>query len=261
MDLNIIVCVKQVPNPENANFNEKSNTVVREGVKAIINPLDLNAVEEALKIKEKFGGKITALSMGIPNVVELLREVKSLGVDEAYLLSDAVFAGADTLATSYTLSKGVQKIGEYDLIICGKQSIDGDTAQVGPSLAEKLGIPHLTCVENIERIEDGFIVCKRMVDDGYEIVQMKLPGVITVLKGINEPRLPTLKGIMKSRNQQIPVWNSEDIGADVNQCGFNGSPTKVFKSFVPERKVESKIISGSPEEQASILLAELRKVL
>ncbi|RCX16314.1 electron transfer flavoprotein beta subunit [Anaerobacterium chartisolvens] len=259
--MNIIVCVKQVPNPENANFNEKSNTVMREGVKAIINPLDLNAIEEALRLRDKTGGRVTALSMGIPEASQLLKEAVGMGVDEAVLLSDPLFAGADTLATSYTLSKGVQKKGNYHLIICGKQSIDGDTAQVGPSLAEKLGIPHITCVDKIEETGEGFIKCRRIADEGYEIVQMKLPGLITVVKGINEPRLPTLKGIMRSKKAEIPIWNCEDIGADAGQCGFSGSPTKVFKSFVPDRRVDSRIIAGSPEEQAAILLEELKKAL
>lgn len=261
MYLNIIVCIKQVPDPDDANFNRKSNTVLREGTKMIINPLDMNAVEESLRIKEKSGGKVTVLSMGIPKVAELLREINSLGVDESILLSDCAFAGADTLATSYALSKAINKIGDYDLIVCGKQSIDGDTGQVGPSLAEKLGIPHITCVIKIEEIDNGLIRCHRLIDDGYEVVQMKLPGLITVVRGINEPRLPSLKGIIKARNIEIPVWNVNDIEADIDLCGFNGSPTQVLESFVPERKVNSRMITGSPEEQASMLIEELKKVL
>lgn len=259
--MNIIVCVKQVPNPENANFNEKSNTVFREGTKMMINPLDMNAVEESLRIREKLGGKVTALSMGIPKVAELLREISSLGVDESVLLSDSAFAGADTLATAYALSKGINKIGTYDLIICGKQSIDGDTAQVGPSLAEKLGIPNITCVRKIVEITNGRIRCERLTDDGCEVVEMRLPGLISVVRGINEPRLPSLKGIVKAKKVEIPIWNAKDVDADINLCGFCGSPTQVLESFIPERKVNGRMIYGSPEEQASVLVEEIMRLL
>ncbi|HHY24474.1 MAG TPA: electron transfer flavoprotein subunit beta/FixA family protein, partial [Clostridiaceae bacterium] len=157
--MNIIVCIKQVPATTEVKINKETNTIVREGVESIINPFDMYAIEEGLRLKDKFGGKVTVLSMGIPSVAEMMKEAIALGVDDAVLLSDRAFAGSDTLATSYTLSMGIKHIKDYDLIICGKQATDGDTAQVGPSLAEKLGIPHTTYVRKIEEIKDGYLTC------------------------------------------------------------------------------------------------------
>ncbi len=256
--MNVIVCVKQVPGTTEVKMNKETNTIIREGVEAIINPFDAYAVEEGIRIKEKTeGGKVTILSMGIPSVADLLKETLAVGADEAVLLSDRAFAGADTLATAYALSMGVKKIGNYDLIICGKQASDGDTAQVGPSLAEKLGIPHTTYVRKIEEIREGFIRCQRMTDDGYEVIEMPLPAVITVVKEINEPRLPSLKGMMRSKKAQIPVWTAADIGADENLCGLAGSPTQVVETFVPVHNVQSEMIEGEPAEQAKKLADKL----
>jgi len=255
--LNIIVCIKQVPATTEVKMNTETNTIIREGVESIINPFDMYAIEEGLRIKEKKGGKVTVLSMGIPSVAELMREAISLGVDDAVLLSDRAFAGADTLATSYTLSKGIKKIGNYDLIICGKQATDGDTAQVGPSLAEKLGIPHTTYVRKIEEIEDNYIRCQRLTDDGYEVVEMPLPALITVVKEINEPRLPSLKNMMRAKKAIITVWNSDDINADKNLCGLKGSPTQVIKTFTPIHNIKSEFLEGTPEEQAKKLADKL----
>jgi electron transfer flavoprotein beta subunit len=239
-------------------MNKETNTIIREGVEAIVNPFDVYAVEEGIRIKEKTnGGKVTVLSMGIPSVADLLKETIAVGADEAVLLSDRAFAGADTLATAYALSMGVKKIGAYDLIICGKQATDGDTAQVGPSLAEKLGIPHTTYVRKIEEIREGYIRCQRMTDDGYEVIEMPLPAVITVVKEINEPRLPSLKGMMRSKKAQVPVWTAADVGADENLCGLAGSPTQVVETFVPVHNVNSEIIEGEPPEQAKKLADKL----
>jgi len=255
--LNVIVCVKQVPGTNEVKMNKETNTIIREGIEAIINPFDTYAVEEAVRLKEKTGGKATVLSMGIPSVAELLKETISVGIDEAVLLSDRAFAGSDSLATSYALSMGIRKIGNYDLIICGKQAMDGDTAQVGPGLAEKLGIPHTTYVRKIEEIGEDFIRCQRMTEDGYEVIEMPLPAVITVVKEINEPRLPSLKGKMRAKKTEVNVWTADDIGADKALCGLNGSPTQVVKTFVPEHDVDSEIIGGTPEEQAGTLARKL----
>ena len=251
--MNIVVCVKQVPGTNEVKMNKETNTIIREGVEAIINPFDTYAIEEGLRLKEKTDGKVTALSMGIPSVADLLKETIGLGVDEAVLLSDRAFAGADSLATAYALSKGIEKIGDVDLIICGKQATDGDTAQVGPSLAEKLGIPHTTYVRKIDEIRDGYIRCERMTDDGYEVIEMTLPAVITVVKEINEPRLPSLKAMMRAKKAEVTVWTADDVNADKEQCGLNGSPTQVIKTFVPVHDVESEMIEGAPEEQAKRL--------
>ncbi len=255
--MNIIVCVKQVPGTNEVKMNEETNTIIREGVESILNPFDEYAVEEGVRLKEKTDGKVTALSMGIPAVADMLKETVSLGVDDTMLLSDRAFAGADTLATAYALSMGIKKIGDFDLVICGKQASDGDTAQVGPSLAEKLGLPHTTYVRKIEEIRKGYIRCERMTDDGYEIIEMTLPAVITVVKEINEPRLPSLKNMMKAKKAVVTVWTAEDIEADKEQCGLKGSPTQVIRTFVPVHDVKSEMMEGEPPEQAAKLADRL----
>ena len=255
--MNIIVCIKQVPDTTEVQMNQKTNTIVREGVVSIINPFDTYAIEESIRIKEKLGGKVTAISMGIPSVEALLREAIALGADHGVLLSDKAFAGADTLATAYTLSMGIRKIRKFDLVICGKQSTDGDTAQVGPSLAEKLSIPHTTNVRKIEEIREGMIRCQRMNDDGYEIIEMSLPAVITVTKEINTPRLPSIKGIMKAKQAAVSVWNAADINAEKCLCGLNGSPTQVVKTFVPTHDVNAEMIQGDAGQQAKTLADKL----
>lgn len=258
--MNIVVCVKQVPGTTEVKMNKETNTIIREGVESIINPFDTYAVEEGLRIKEKLGGKVTVISMGIPSVADLLKETIAVGVDEAVLLSDRAFAGADSLATSYALSMGIKKIGDVDLIICGKQATDGDTAQVGPSLAEKLGFPHTTYVRKIEEINENYIRCQRMTEDGYEVVEMPLPAVITVVKEINEPRLPSIKGMMKAKRSVVNVWTAEDINADKNYCGLKGSPTQVVKTFVPVHDIKSEMIEGEATEQAAKLAEILLKM-
>lgn len=255
--MNIVVCVKQVPGTTEVKMNKETNTIIREGVESIINPFDTYAVEEGLRIKERAGGKVTVLSMGIPSVADLLKSTIGLGADDAVLLSDRAFAGADTLATAYALSMGIRKIGDADLIICGKQATDGDTAQVGPSLAEKLGYPHTTYVRKIEEIKDGYIRCQRMTEDGYEVVEMPLPAVITVVKEINEPRLPSIKNMMRAKKAVVSIWTADDINADKDLCGLKGSPTQVVKTFVPVHDIKSEMIEGDSAEQARKLAEKL----
>jgi electron transfer flavoprotein beta subunit len=255
--MNIVVCVKQVPGTMDVKINKETNTIIREGIESVLNPYDAYAVEEGVRIKESKGGKVTVLSMGIPAAAEMLKETIALGVDDAVLLSDRTFAGADTLATSYALSMGIKRIGGIDLVICGKQAADGDTAQVGPSLAEKLGFSHTTYVRKIEETGNGYIRCQRMTEDGYEVIELPLPAVITVVKEINEPRLPSLKGMMKAKKAAVTVWTAEDIGADAEKCGLKGSPTQVVKTFIPTHNVNSEIIEGSSEQQAEKLAEKL----
>lgn len=255
--MNVIVCVKQVPGTNEVKINKETNTIIREGVEAVINPFDEYAIEEGVRIKEKTGGKVTVISMGIPKVADLLRETIAVGVDEAVLLSDRAFAGADTLATSYALSMGIKALGEYDLIICGKQATDGDTAQVGPSLAEKLNLPHTTYVRKIEEIQEGYIRCQRLTDDGYEVIEMPLPAVITVVKEINEPRLPSIKGKLKAKKTEVRILTADDIGADKDRCGLKGSPTQVIRTFVPEHNIVAEMIEGTAGEQAKKLAQKL----
>ena len=258
--MNIVVCIKQVPGTTNVQINPETNTLVREGVEGIINPLDLYAIEEGLQLKEQHGGTVTVLTMGPPQAEQALREAISYGVDQVILVSDPAFAGSDTWATSYTLAKAIQKIEAFDLILCGKQAIDGDTAQVGPGIAEQLDIPFVAWVRKIESIQDGTIRVQRMMDDGYDVLDMPLPALITVVKEINEPRLPSLRGKMAAKRAQIPVWSAEDIAADPDSVGLKGSPTQVIRVFTPERRGQGEIFDGDAEESVSKLLDRLKEM-
>ncbi|MFH1612115.1 MAG: electron transfer flavoprotein subunit beta/FixA family protein [bacterium] len=258
--MNIIVCIKQVPQTTQVKIDPKTNTLIREGVESIINPFDMYALEEAIRIREKFGGKITVISMGPPQAESALREAISLGIDEAILISDRAFAGSDTLATSYILSCGIKKIKEFDLIICGKQAIDGDTAQVGPGIAQILNIPFVAYVKKIEKIENGKIKLERMMEEGYEVIEINLPGLITVVKEINEPRLPSLKGKIKSKQCFIHNWKKQDLEIDEKKIGLSGSPTRVVKIFTPAIKSEGIIIKGELEESVEKLSQVIKEM-
>lgn len=252
--MNIIVCIKQVPGTNEVKMDPATNTIIRENVAAIINPFDTYAIEEAVKIKEKYGAEVNGLSMGIPAAEEMLREAISLRVDKAFLLTDRKFAGADTLATSYALSRGVEKIGKFDLIICGKQATDGDTAQVGPSLAKILGIAYATNISKIIKIEKNIMQCMKITDDGYEEIEIKLPALITVVKEINIPRLPSIKSMKNAKEAKIETMTFNDVQADENKLGLKGSPTQVRKTFVPVHSVDSITIEGSSEKKAEKLV-------
>lgn len=258
--MDIIVCVKQVPATTDVKINPETNTLVREGVEAIVNPFDLYAIEEGVRLREKFGGRVVVVSMGPPQAASALREAISVGANEGILLSDRNFGGSDTLATAYTLARAIKKIAEYDLVICGKQAIDGDTAQVGPGIAEELGIPAVTYVKKIESVGEGKIVVERMLEAGYQVVEMRLPALITVVKEINEPRLPSLRGKMKARKAEIPVWNAGDLACEMERIGQPGSPTAVRRIFAPPQKPAGKILSGELEQQSAELVAELKRL-
>ncbi len=257
--MNIVVCLKQVPGTTDVRIDPETNTLRRQGIKNIINPFDAYALEEGVRLKERYGGKVTAISMGPPQAEEMLREAISCGADEAILLSDAAFAGADTLATSYTLSQAMRKLGEYDLVICGRQTIDGDTGQVGPELAEWLDVPFIAYVSKVEEINGDLMRVERMVEDGHEIVEMSLPGIITVVKEINVPRLPSLRGMARSRKAEIPVWTAGDLGVDEGMVGLSGSATTVVRIFFPERIHDGEMLEGDPESQVDALLEKLRE--
>ncbi len=256
--MNIIVCLKQVPGTTQVKIDPQTNTLIRQGIKNIINPFDTYALEEGVRIKERYGGKVTAISMGPPQAEEILREAISTGADEAVLLSDSAFAGADTLATSCTLGRAIEKIQQYDLIICGRQTIDGDTGQVGPELAETLGIPFIAYVSKIEEMSDRHMRVLRTVEDGHEIIETPLPAVVTVAKAVNVLRLPSLRGLARAKSAAIPIWTTQDLGADKNMVGLAGSATRVIKIFFPQRARHCEILEGSPESQTAILLARLR---
>lgn len=212
--MNIIVCIKQVPETTEVRINPETNTLIREGVKSIINPFDMYAIEEGVRLKEKFGGKVTVLTMGPPQAEAALREAISLGCDEAVLVGDRAFAGSDTWATSYTLSGAIKKLGEFDLIICGKQASDGDTAQVGPGISTHLDIPQVTYVKKVEEVKDKTMRVERLMEEGYEVIEIPLPALLTVVKEINEPRLPSLKGMMKAKSAKITVWTQKELNLD-----------------------------------------------
>ena len=256
--MNIIVCIKQVPDTTNVKINPETNTLVREGVQSIINPFDMYAIEEGIQLKERFGGKVTVLTMGPPQAEAALRESISLGADEGILVSDRAFAGSDTWATSYTLSCAIKKIEQFDLIICGKQASDGDTAQVGPGIATHLDLPQVTYVKKVEDIDEKHAKVERMTEEGYEIIHAPLPCLFTVVKEINEPRLPSLKGMMKAKSAKIIKWTKDDLAADPAMLGLNGSPTQVLKIFNPEPRKGGQILQGDPQDTASKLVELLK---
>lgn len=263
--MHAIVCIKQVPDTTEVRINPETGTLIREGVPSIINPFDTYAIEEALRLREKFGGQVTVVSMGPPQAEDALREAIAMGADEAILLSDRAFAGADTLATAYTLAEAIRRIGDYDLVICGRQAIDGDTGQVGPGIANRLGVTQLTYVSKIRQVdfENKAITVERLVEEGCEVVASTLPAVITVNKDINQPRYPDFKGVIRSRGVEIPVWDACVLeGADSAQCGLDGSPTKVVRVFTPPSReeeaeiIEAESIEAESIEAAAALLAE-----
>ncbi len=257
--MNIIVCIKQVPDTAEIRINPETNTLMREGVPSIINPFDLHAIEAAIRIREETGGKVTALTMGPPQAETALREAVSMGVDEVVLLSDRAFAGSDTWATSYTLAKAINKLGA-DVVFCGKQAIDGDTAQVGPETAEFLNIPHVSYIRKIEEVSDSSIRVQRMMDEGYDVVESSLPVLLTVVKELNQPRMPSLRGKMAAKKAEIKKMGMADIEAEEDNLGLKGSPTQVKNIFAPETKAERKMIEGTAEEQVDKLVKELRGI-
>ena len=257
--MNIIVCLKQVPGTTEVKINSQTHTLIRQGIKNVINPFDTYALEEGVRLKEKHGGKVTALSMGPPQAMDMLREAISLGADDAILLSDAAFAGADTWATAYTLAGAIHKLGPCDIIICGRQSTDGDTAQVGPELAEMLGIPFVSYVGGVEEILHGEIRVRRLIEEGHEVIQSPLPLAITVTKEINVPRLPSLRGLARAKSARIPTWTAQDVGLDPQKVGLNGSFTKVIDIFFPRRENKAQILAGEPEVQAACLIGKLKE--
>jgi len=242
--MNIIVCIKQVPDTTDVKIDPETNTLVRQGVASCLNAFDAYAIEEAVRIKEKLGGKVTAITMGPPQAEQVLRGAVAVGADEGILLSDREFAGADTLATSYTLSRAIRKIGAYDLILCGKQAVDGDTAQVGPGIAAQLDIPQIIFVKSIRELTPQKIVAERMTEDGFDVVEAPLPCLVSVVKGINEPRMPSLRGVMTSKKAQIPVWTVKDVDADPARIGLKGSPTYVHKIFTPPPRTGGRRFEG-----------------
>ncbi|MFX1427535.1 MAG: electron transfer flavoprotein subunit beta/FixA family protein [Promethearchaeota archaeon] len=263
--MKIFVCIKQVPGVAEVRIDPKTNTLIREGIPSIINPFDKNAVELALTIKEQHGAEVIAISMGPPQAEEVLREALAMGADKAYLLTDRKFAGADTLATSYTLSLAIKKILKESnyrrnyLVICGAQAIDGDTGQVGPELAEELGIPQITYVQKFELKENKIVVERIFRAEEIVIIEADIPALISVLKEINHPRHPTISGVVKAYSKkQVIILNAESLKPNKSKIGLKGSMTEVWKIFIPERKEEQIILKGTKEEIAKELCLNLK---
>lgn len=261
--MNVLVLIKQVPETTDVKIDPETNTLIRAGVQSIINPFDMYAIEEGIRIKERIGGdsKVVVISMGPPQAIGALKEAVSMGCDEAVLLSDRKFAGSDTWATSYTLSQAIRKFGDFKVILCGKQASDGDTAQVGPGVSTHLDIPQVTYVKKIEEITKEKARVERMTEEGYEVIETSLPAVFTVVKEINEPRLPSLRGKMKAKKIEIPTWTAEDISCDEEKIGLDGSPTRVVKVFTPPPRGGGEMIEGEPDEVAKTLAGKLKDVI
>lgn len=257
--MKILVFVKQVPNTDNVKLDPSTGNLRREGVESTINPLDANAIEAAIQLKERYGAEVCAITMGPPQAEAVLKKALSLGCDEAYLLSDRAFGGADTLATSYTLALAAEKIGDYDLLLFGRHAIDGDTAQTGPATAANLGIPQITLASSVD-IHDGWVYCCRTLEDGTEQVRAKLPAAVAVRDGVNTPRLPSLINIMKANKKPLIVWNSADLEADVNKTGMAGSPSSTKKVFEPpKRNTQTEYFNGNAKEIAAQFVDMLEK--
>lgn len=253
-----VVCIKQVPETTDVKINPQTNTLMREGVASIINPFDMYAIEEGLRMKGRHGGTVTVITMGPPQAESALREAISMGADEAILISDRAFAGSDTWATSYTLAQAIRKIADYSVIICGKQASDGDTAQVGPGIATHLDLPQITYVRKIEEMDEKHIVAERLMENGFEVIESSLPCVLTVVKELNEPRLPSLKGKMAAKKATITQWKAADLNANPKSLGLDGSPTKVVKIFTPPPRQGGEVLQGDPDETVPHLVAKLK---
>lgn len=259
--MHIVVCVKQVPETQNVKIDPATNTLIRQGVASILNPFDHFALEAALRIKDmnRSGVKVTVVTMGPPQAKEVLIDALSRGADDAILLSDRAFAGADTWATSYTLASAIRKLGSVDLVLCGKQAIDGDTAQVGPELATLLDIPYATCVSRIEFMEPGVLKVFRQTDEGIAVWKVPLPALLTVLKDVGALRVRSYRATLRARRYSVPVWGIADLGLSEENVGLKGSFTQVIRVFSPQRVKDRVFIEGSAAEQAARLYELLKE--
>lgn len=255
--MNIVVCLKQVPDTTAVRIDPKTGTLIREGVPSIINPEDKHALEEALRLKDEYGAKVTIISMGPPQAQNALREALCMGADEAILITDRAFAGADTLATSKALAGALRKL-EYDIVFAGRQAIDGDTAQVGPEIAEHLDIPQVTYVQDV-KVEGETLYINRALEDGYEIIKVKAPVLLTAIKELNEPRYMNARYIFDSANKEIKIWSANDIDVEKSELGLAGSPTKVKKSMTKEAKGQGEIVDKPAAEAATYVIQKMKE--
>lgn len=261
MALRIVVCIKPVPDPEyydKVSIDPTTKRITREGIPTIINPVDKNGIEAALQLKKTYGGKVTVITMAPPNATENLREALAMGADEAVLLSDRAFGGADTLATSYTLAKGIEKLEGFDIVFCGAESADGATAQVSSQLGEWLKVPHLWNVFSMETQDERSLLVKTKVENGSMEWEIKLPCLLGVARELNKPRFTSAMGIIKAKNKPISVWGKSDLTAEDERLGLTGSPTKAGAVFTPDMKRKSEMLTGSVEEMVDKLIEKLR---
>lgn len=260
--MHILVCVKQTPESDKVKVDNETGCLIREGIACAINPFDEYAVEEAVKIKEKLGNvTVSVLTMGPPQAESVLKDAVSRGCDSGYHLCDRSFAGSDTWATSYAISQAVKKLGNVDLIICGKQTNDSDTGHIGPQLATWLNCSNAAYVRKIREITDKSLTVERMTEDGADVLQIPLPCVISVLKEINTPRIASLKGRLKAKKAQFTRWTVADIDCDTNKLGLEGSPTSVVRCFAPEPRKAGIVIEGETAKEKAKKLAEVLKGL
>jgi len=255
--VDILVAIKQVPDTDKVKMDPVTGTMIREGVEAIVNPLDLYAIELAIRLKERHGGRVTAFTMGPPAADKALKEAMAMGCDAAVLVTDKAFSGSDTWATSYALSRAVAKMGHFDLILAGERATDGDTGQVGPCLAAWLDIPVLTYVGSMEVSDDGKIMARRLVEEGYQKVRLAMPCLLTVVKEIANPRLPTLRGKKFARQAKIEAYCAADLGAEPSFLGLKGSPTKVSKIFYPKVTRSGRMVKAADEAGAEDAVGKL----
>ncbi len=256
--MRFMVCLKPVPEPGTVKVDPKTHTLRRESATLILNPADRYALEAAVELKEKVGAEVTAVMMGPPNAIPLLKEAYACGADNIYLLSDRAFAGSDTLATSYVLSLAVQKLGPFDLIFCGKVSIDGETAQVGPELAAWLNWPSVIWVKDIRPAQNGFEVV-RLTDEGEEELEVRPPALFTIEPEINDPRPPSIKRLLEMLTREVPTLTAEDLDADPSHLGLEGSPTRVLDVFTPTYEEKKEILEGPAEEVVEKLVSILKE--
>lgn len=255
--MKIVVCLKQVPDTTAVKIDPKTGTLIREGVPSIINPEDKHALEAALVLKDKYSAHVTVISMGPPQAQNALREALSMGADEAILITDRAFAGADTLATSNALAGALRKL-EYDIIFAGRQAIDGDTAQVGPQIAEHIGLPQVTYVQDVQINGDTLLV-NRALEDGHEIIEVKAPVMLTAIKELNHPRYMNARDIFASANKEIKIWSADDIDVDKSKLGLAGSPTKVKRSWAKEVKGAGELVEKEPAEAVAYVVSKLKE--
>ena len=251
--MRIVVPIKQVPETSAVKMDEQTGTMIREGVEAIVNPLDLYGLELAIRLREaagQDGAEVVTISMGPPKADKAIREAIAMGCDRGVLISDRAFAGSDTWATSYTLSAAIARLSPFDLIICGERATDGDTGQVGPGIAAFCDLPVVTYVSKLRGIDGGRMMVERLVEDGHEVLEVDLPAVITVVKEIGDPRLPTLRGKQRARAADVPVWGPEDMDVESDKLGLDGSPTRVVKIHKPTVARQCEKLPVGDEESA-----------